>query len=554
MLRPYQIEAIDSVQAALRKQRATLLVMPTGTGKTVVFAELIRQWSQQHDRTLILAHRGELLEQAREKLLKFTHLKSSDVAIEKGDRTATGLRSLPPVVVASKDSLHAKRLAKYNKDSFHRIVVDECHRGIARTYQHIYDYFSTATLLGVTATPERRDKRDIRKRFGEPCYVYEIRDAIEQGYLVPISVSMVHCDGIDLSECRVTAGDLNEADLEKVMTAEAALHQIAVPTIELSESRQTLVCCVNVKHVHDLAEVMNRYKPGSARGIDGTTPDDERQRLYKQYRAGKFQYLLHCNLLAEGYDEPGISCVAMARPTTSKVVYCQNIGRGTRILGQHYSESVENGKSDLLVLDFVGNSGKHNLICGLDALDSGEDDEVRAAALRKVRAGGATDVLTALHEAEAEVAAARQAAITANVNYSIQKMSAMSVLGIAPRAGRWGGASMTEGQRDVLLRHGFKEKDCELLDKGQAAEVIDAIVDRSRNGLASVRQQKVLMRYGFREPVDRETASKFISAIVAMDWPKRHEVPSEVMGIVTKALRQREQQQIDNFYSVDDMW
>jgi superfamily II DNA or RNA helicase len=524
-LRKYQTEAIEAIEARLSGSRATLLVLPTGTGKTVVFSEVAaRFWEREKRPIMVLAHRSELLRQAGEKLLATGYFGKEHIAYELGSETAYdafgGVFS-PRVILASKDSLHTKRLHKYDQKSIGLIIVDEAHRGVAKTYQSIYNYFDSSQLLGVTATPDRLDGKRILGVFDSVAYVYEIRDAIEEGYLVPITQQAVKVDAIDLREVKATREDFDESQLNEVMIRESAVHGIAVPTLELAEGRPTFVFCTSIAHSKAVAEMLNRYRYDCARAIDGTLDADQRARVLEDFKAGKFQFLCNCQLLTEGIDIPSVACVAMARPTKSRTLYSQAIGRGTRLLGNTLDDSIENGKPNLLVIDYAGNAGKHSLITALDVLDGGGDDErIKQTAARIVEAGGKPkNVLEALAEAEEIVAKERRAELLARVQYRLSgPISPFAVLGIAPRPGRWGGAEITEAQASYLESMGIAPKDIAHMDKGQASETIDALRKRREAGLCSWKMARQLAARGINPDLPFDVARMAMDYISSHGW------------------------------------
>ena len=372
-LRPYQEAALSAtVDAFASGKQRVLVVKPTGTGKTVLFAALVARVAQgvrsrggAPGRSLVLAHREELVRQAREKIVSSARLRCGvEMADERADRLDP-----PPVVVASVQSMQRARLASYAPDHFDLVVVDEAHHATAKSYRNIIDHFGGARVLGVTATPDRGDKQGLKAVFESAAYVYEIRDAIRDGWLVPIVQRQVIVESLDLSKVAVRAGDFADGELEDQLCQERALHEVAVPTLEQSGSRPTVVFTAGVAQARALAEVLNRYRDGSAVALSGETHPEERRKSVEAFKAGAVQYLVNCALFLEGFDAPLCACVAMARPTKSRALYAQAIGRGTRILGLSLEESIANGKRDLLVLDFVGNSSTHSLVSVADVLD-----------------------------------------------------------------------------------------------------------------------------------------------------------------------------------------
>lgn len=518
-LRPYQHTALDGndewpgIRRALADHRSTLLVLPTGTGKTTVFSTVIEEdYARRGRRALVLAHRTELLAQARNRLLAGGHLNHLEVGIEQAESHASRAHR---VVVASVQTLHERRLATFDRDEFGLVVVDEAHHIAAPSYARILEYFSGAKVLGVTATPDRADGAGLGRYLESVAYVYEIRDAIADGFLAPLSVFLVEVEGLDLSACRTTAGDLNEADLEAEMETPRALVGTVVPALEKCGNRPTLVFAAGVRIAYKLADAFNERRPGSARAIDGTSSAEVRAAALADFQAGRFQFLVNVGLLTEGVDIPCVQAIVMARPTSSRSLYAQMAGRGTRLFA---------GKTDCLLLDITGNSGRHRLVCGLDILDSAVDENLLSRAKKKVKAR-VMEVDEALREAEHEIAAEKQLELAkVKVSYRMVKVEdQFTLLGIAPRAGRWGGKKVTDGQLRILQNAGIKHP--EKLDAGQASSAIDAIFARRRAGLCNLKQAAVLNRAGLTAEVSFERASWAIDKISANGW----RVPVEVL-------------------------
>ena len=507
-LYPFQVEACDAVARALQTHRSTLLVAPTGTGKTVMFAELARRF-RPRGRILVLVHREELADQAAEKITRWTGLA---VGVEMGARSVdTG--ALPDVVVASVPTLAREtRRARFASDAFELIIVDEAHHAPARTYREVLQHFPNAKVSGVTATPDRLDRLAMGKVFESVAFVFEIRDAIEQGYLVPIRQRTVVVRGLDLSSVRINkrTKDLDEGELASLLMDEEALHCTAVPIVERAAERPTIVFGVNVAHVHALAEVLNRYRPGRALGVDGQTSARGRQEAVELFRQGQVQYLVNCGLFTEGFDAPATSCVAVARPTKSRALYAQMVGRGTRL-------SPATGKTDLLVLDFKGNAGRHRLINCADILDGRMDDSALAKATAQLlEQDEDVSVLDAIDEADAQLTQARRhSALTAGAHYALIEIDPFVLLGASNVAGRWAGIAATERQLTVLERNGIDATD---YDRGQASALIDKIVQRSQQGLCTYKQARVLARAGLNPDVSFADAKRAIDALAANRW------------------------------------
>lgn len=503
--RPYQIEALGCILDKLARYRSTLAVLPTGTGKTVLFADVLAAFKPR-GRGLVIAHREELITQACEKIRDFTSLTTD---VEMGESKVSSLFASDVVVASVQTLASAARRGKFRPEEFAIIVIDEAHHAVASTYGSVINYFTGAKILGVTATPDRLDGAAMRKVFESAAYVYEIRDAIEQGFLVPIRQKYLEVDSLDLSTVKQNkkTGDYSDEDLERAMLDERVLHEIAAPLVQHAGDRQSLVFCPGVAHAKALAEVIDRYKPRSAVAVDGALSTDERRARIAAFHRGDVQFLCNCALLTEGFDAPPTSLVAVARPTQSRSLYAQMIGRGTRI---------HPGKRDLLALDFVGNSAKHKLVSVADILDGNTNAAVRERTMKVSRENPEMDVLSALKMADEMIAAeGRAAKLTARATFRAVDVDPFEVLGASDRTGRFGGLPATERQIDMLTRAGV---DAVPLDKGQADALIERIVQRGKSGLCTFKQARILASRGLNPDAGIKDASEAIGAIIANGW------------------------------------
>lgn len=385
-LYPYQQDAVRAVLEQFARVSRTLLVMPTGTGKTVVFVEVVRRMlaARPNGRVLVIAHRRELLTQAR----AVAEGAGLSVSVEQGDLVS---RHGTNVVIASVQSM-GSRLHRFERDEFDLIVIDEAHHAAAGSYRKILRHFRSRAL-GVTATPDRFDGKSLHDVFQSTAYSLRLREAISAGLLSGLSAHRVVLEGVDLSGVRVLAGDLNAGDLAEVMEQERAIHGVALSLLELSGARQTVLFAVSVQQAHAIAEIMNRVRLGCAVAIDGTAHQDERSAIVRRFRDGEFQYLVNCNLYTEGFDVPSLGCVAVARPTCSHGLYTQMIGRGLR----HHP-----GKVDCLVLDFTANSTRHQLAGPVDAMVGRKLTPREATACADELEAGTADVAAVVDRMESE--------------------------------------------------------------------------------------------------------------------------------------------------------
>jgi superfamily II DNA or RNA helicase len=449
-LREYQQNAINGIMSRFDAgDQRTMLVMATGTGKTQCFSFLAKMFHEtKRGRTMVLTHRGELLDQACAKLYTVTGVRPD---VEKAERwsTETGFaETKSPIVVASVQSLISgpvgdKRMQRFAPNEYGLLIIDETHHIASDSFSAVANYFTqnpNLKMLGVTATPDRLDKKDMGEHFQSVAFEYQLDDAINDGYLVPIRQRRVYIDGLDFSTCRTTAGDVNQGDLEEAMLFEAPLHGVAYATIEIAcglekdslrsiaedpdaeqkfrdmiagkKPKKTLLFCVTVEHAERLSEIINRWIKDSSDTIHGGLLPDDRADVLKSFHDGEISFLTGVGVPLEGFDEPGIQLISMARPTKSRTVYTQAVGRGTRpadsiasYLGEMATAEDRRNmialseKSHVVVLDFVGNSGRHDLVCTADILGSKYDEAVIEAA-RGAALNGDVDMQEALEKAQ----------------------------------------------------------------------------------------------------------------------------------------------------------
>lgn len=515
-LRDYQREACDAVFDALNKHSSTLAVMATGLGKTVLFSEVALRWPTELGRVLVIAHREELIFQAAEKI---GHHTDEQCSIEMAEHRETdGVFGKSKVLVGCIYSLvRPKRLAKFNPDDFGLIVIDEAHHAPAPTYRTVIEHFSRnpkCRLLGVTATPKRKDQAAMGAVFASVAYTMDIRKGIDAGWLVPVKQRYIVVKGLDFSHCKRTAGDLNEKDLSKAMMgddqerAERMLHAVVAPTVKEAQGKPTLVFAVTVDHAQRLTEVFNRYPGVTAECVTGGTPSEIRKEIIGRYKAGTTQVLVGVGVFTEGFDAVETAVVAIARPTSSEALYVQMIGRGTRPLAKTVDlydtpelrkEAVANSrKPHVTVLDFVGNSGRHKLISAVDVLggdmdadvlqavreslseSSGDVDETIKAAKEKKR----QDALQRKKDKEEERRKweeqrakereqwAKRDGLRAEASYSAQEVCPFDDGVVAQRATAPVRGGATDKQVGYLQRLGLSYSDAMQMTKAQAANAI----------------------------------------------------------------------------------
>lgn len=545
-LRPYQRAAVEAVESEWREHRSTLIVLPTGCGKTICFAEILRRAFPR--RGLVLAHRQELIDQAADKVRRVTGWR---VDVEMGEhRAALDCMYGGPRVVVSTIQTQCSggdgggRMTRFDPRMFGVVVIDEAHHAPSASYRRVLDWYTNGNpalrVLGVTATPDRADEEALGQVYETVAYDYEISDAIRDGWLVPVSQQMVHVEGLDFSSCRTTAGDLNGADLARVMEYEANLQRVVAPAVEIAGQKRTLVFAASVAHAERMCEMFNRHRPGMAAWVCGKTDKDERRKTLADFAAGRVQVVCNCGVLTEGFDNPAVEVVIMARPTKSRALYAQMAGRGTRPadaiahdLNDHESPEARralieaSNKPGCLIVDFVGNAGRHKLCTSVDILGGKVSEHVRELALRKLGDGKpqrVDDAIAAGAEEEQEEQRreeARRAKLVARAKWTAQTVNPFDVMDIKPVAERgWDhGKHLTEKQAALLRRQGIEPDN---IPYGQARQLLNELFRRWDGGLCTFGQAKILRKRNLPTNVSRDEAKRMIDEIAAREgWKQR---------------------------------
>jgi superfamily II DNA or RNA helicase len=488
-LRPYQNDFIQSVATGFNSGFMRQLgVLPTGGGKTIVFAKIAQRFHERrNERTLVLAHREELIEQAADKIEKATGIKAS---IEKAERQAY---RESPIVVASIQTMQRDRLASWPCDHFGLVVCDEAHHVLADQWRATLDHFSSR-VLGVTATPDRGDKRKLSEYFENLAYETNILQLIQDGYLADVKVKAVPLE-IDLAGVKTTAGDFDSNALDAAIAP--YLKQIAKYIADNCRTRKIAAFLPLISTSKRFVEECQSFGLSSAH-IDGGSPD--RKEILSDYSSGKYSVLSNAMLLTEGWDEPSVDCVLVLRPTRSRSLYAQMVGRGTRL---------HPGKKDLLLLDFLWLHERHDLSrpASLVAKDKDEQNAITKILLADDGAEKSLDEAVNDAAADREAALIRQIAENAARKERFIRLEEVGALlkdkkirEYSPIFG-WEKQAPTQKQIDCLAR--FKLS-CET--KGEASMVMNRLFDRSRQKLATVAQLRWLVRYGYPEP-EKATAA-----------------------------------------------
>lgn len=489
-LRPYQKEAVDAIIDHWNEWQRELLVLPTGCGKTVVFNTIAHG---RPGNVLILAHRDELIEQARDKYYRMFSeptgkIKASDTSIQR-------------VTVGSVQTMMRRDYSGF----FHTVIVDEAHHSISDSYQTVLRQFPEARVLGVTATPDRGDKKSLARYYEGIAYEYSLRQAVAEGYLCNITARTVPLE-IDMSDVKVSCGDFQVDSVAE--TLEPYLPKIAEAIQEYASARKTVVFCPLISIAQELAGMI----PG-AREVNGNSPD-RKETLDWFDKAGPGSVLCNAMLLTEGWDCPSVDCVVVLRPTKIRSLYAQMIGRGTRI---------SPGKENLLILDFLWLCKKHNLCKPANLIADNEED---AEHVTRRTEEEEIDLFDAVSDAEEErrnalaEALALQRKKKSKLINPLEMFSLLDDIGLADYEPTfaWEEAEATEKQVEALNRFGV---DADGITKGYASRILDRLIGRSRAGMATVKQIRALRNFGY-EPIDWtfDQASKKMNQLAAVGWKK----------------------------------
>lgn len=492
--RPYQVAARDAVRDHHRRHRSTLVVKATGLGKTALSGMLATDAKDAGGKTLFLAPTIKLVEQTYNAL----RLMGLSVGSEQAENHVC--RPLPDVTVASVATLRGDRLRTFPRDSYALIVVDESHRAPGGSlYTEILEWFATAKVVGLTATPSRADGLAMANVFESVCFEYPILPAIKDGWLSPLRFQTVETDW-DPKRLKEIAGEVDPGSVARELVRSGALHDAAASLAELSAERKSVsfLPTVNVSKAF-CAQLLERNIPCAH--IDGSTPPAMRDAIYRDFRRGHIRALVNCGVLVEGFDEPEVSIIALLSPTKSWGRLCQQIGRGTRLFP---------GKDHCLVLDFCpGRLRKGRLASPADALAGRMlDDKV----YEHLPESGDLSEAIEVAEKTAEEVAQRKARQEAAAKARAEKIAALKAEArrrkysygtVEHNASALFGAGDDSGARQSATRDGPAE---------------DEDARRSRLGLPSVKQARILASKGMRPDMPRKLAGEAMGMLSANGW------------------------------------
>jgi superfamily II DNA or RNA helicase len=540
--RYYQLEA---EQAVFRHwdsgRKSAMIVAATGTGKTVMFSRILKQARDKyHGRGLMLAHREELVSQAADKINSVSGL-VVDIEMAEKRADAGHMFQKADVICASTQTL-LRRGCRWKDIAV--LVIDEAHHYVSESWRALIGEIKkqnpNVRIVGVTATPKRLDQEALGQVFEDVVYEYGIASGIADGYLVPIRELRCHVDGLDFSRARSTAGDLNQRDVAEISGAEGVLHEMALGIARSSEGKKSIVFAApgfktdpatqqTFRVADRLTEMLNeRYWPGEARLITDATDKDLRRELIRQHKAGAYKCLVNIGIATEGYDDPTIEVVHIARATTSEALYTQMVGRGTRVLPgvvDHIDDVIDrqvaiaaSAKPSLKVVDYVGNAGKHKLVTVTDIMRGNRSPEVafRASQIIAARSkdGTSTEIDDAFGEAEKQIKAEkddhdrklaieRRKAVVATGSIRFEETDPFDVFDIRPPSSRpMFQNSEPASEKQISLLRKFGVPFAFGGSKADAQGLIAECLKRSREKKATFKQIAYLRRLGHPDPTD----------------------------------------------------
>ena len=576
-LRPYQLDSVDSVFSSWKQgNRAVVGRLATGMGKTIIFAEVIKQIGK---RALIIAHREELIFQARNKIEQVTGYKFQ---IEMGAYKATNNFSddlFNPTnvgdagVVATVQTLTSGgdgmgRMTKFLPTDFDLVVIDECHRACAASYRRLMDYFlqnPNLKILGVTATPNRSDEESLGQIFNDVAFDKDMSFGIREGWLVPIEAQAIHVESLDFKGIKITAGDLNQGQLAAVMESEKPLYGIADSIISIVGDKKGIVFSPSVNHAKMMADIFNRYEPASSAFVCGKTDKDERKKIILDFKSGKIKRLVNCGVFTEGFDESSVEYI-VPKPTKSPLVLEQMVGRGTRphdsiahkigsIPGSGMRRAMieRSVKPCCLVLEYYGN--RYDLATTFDLFAGNVTEEAVKEAKEFARKSGSRMSVTKSIDEEEKRAeerkkkeieeAAKKAKLVVKSTFKAQSFNPFDTFGITAAKPRgWDVKKQaSDKMKNVLRKMGLNPEN---FNYAETKQLVTEQLRRWSGGLCSMNQAKILKKYGHSTEVTFEAAKKLIDSIASNGW-KRNGLPP-IVGSSKPKIKMPTRQLAENPY------
>ena len=571
-LRDYQEEDVKAVMDAWRETQSVLGIAATGLGKTRVAVEVAKR--MMPGRGLFLAHRGELIWQARRSFLEA----GLDCEVEKAElAAANGLFEPVPMVLASVDTLKSgkvgmKRMRRFNPKLFKFLIYDEGHHSVSKGNLEIVDYFTSGNpemrVLGLTATPDRMDEVNLGKVFKSICFDRDIEFGVDNGWLVEPVPRIATVGALDYSQVRETRnGELNEDDLAFILEQEEPVARMVQPTLEvmygmpenylldkhIAQWREilvargnpirTLIFTVSVKQAELMCNYINRVMPGIAGWVCGKTPDKDRSDLYRSFEHGDTYVMVNVGVATEGYDNPNIGLIVFGRPTKSRALCAQIIGRGTRTL-RGIIDGLPTKESRLLkialsrkpycqVLDFAANTGKHKLVTVFHLLAGNASPQAIERAIERVKKDKPKMSVRDLVKEEEEllkleiekarkIEESKRSGIVAKVRYTTQQVDPFDLMDVdnsQPRS--WDKTKkLSPGICRMLKLQGINPDN---IPYQEGMQVFHNLMYRLRHKLARPRQIATLKRYYPTlnyETLTADSASKILDQLATNHWKR----------------------------------
>ena len=508
---------VDCTQMDQQTMKSLLVVAATGLGKTVIMGGLARSWP--NGRVMMISHRYELNTQA---IKSFEWICGEDVDLEQAHFKADQRFDKTRIVVASVQTLNSTRRGKmrmerFDPEEFGLLLIDEAHRSAAASYRRVIEYMRQnpdLVVVGVTATPDRLDGVGLGCVYEKVSCNLDMLWGVKNGWLVSPRQVIVTLERLDLSQIRTVGGDLDEKQLAKVVMEEENLHGMAKPIVDFAgKDKQSIVFAASVAHAQRLSELIRDYYIRAhgptdapiAVSIDGSMNPQhpDRIRIVKEFKEGKIQFLCNCGVATEGFDAPNVRLVAIGRPTKSRAMYTQMIGRGTRPLvgvvdqlgmsvADRLAAIAASDKKHVDVLDFIGQSSRHKLVCTASILAGDEPDDIVAAANRISSAkdfdGSTLDAIEEAKEAKRLEQEARRKKVTVGVEYRAREQSSeVWSLDEMPKTvtpGFLKHKRPSDKQTRMLTRLGFTTAQIEKMTVKEIAKNIDYAIRNPRTPFA----------------------------------------------------------------------
>lgn len=556
-LRRYQQSCEDKTFQSWEENRSVVGRLFTGGGKTIIFSSIIRRFGK---RALVIAHRDELIWQARNKIEAVTGFKFQ---VEMGDYRVNG-NFEPDLfnpknigdagVVATIQTLSSGgdgcgRMSKFLPTDFDLMIVDECHHATAPIYRKAMDYFlqnPNLKILGVTATPSRSDEESLGQIFEDVVFDHDMQYGMREGWLAPVDAQAVHVESLDTKSIKITAGDLNQGQLASVMMAEKPLHGMAYSILEIAGDKRGIGFSPSVEHARMMTDIFNRHRPGWAAHINGKTDKDERKKINSDFANGTIRWIWNCGTHTEGFDDAGVE-VIVPKPTKSVSLLEQMVGRGTRpadniahklgdikIAALRRNMIAKSEKSSCLVLEYYGN--RYDLATTFDLFAGNvTEDAIKEAKEFARKSGGRTRVMKSIEEEEKKAEekkkrefeeAARKAKLVVKSKYKKKSFDPFSTLGITAATATVRGwdvkRQISPKMETVLKNAGFYP---DKLGYSEAKRIINILTERRKNGLCTLPQAKWLKSHDYSDKLKFKEACNIMKAWEDNNWHRPSVIP-----------------------------